>query len=211
MSITQRTRDLASLSDDELIEAINRGHVEESLEVLQDRYGRKVRRFVTSIVKDYSMAQDVAQETFIKVFFRSHLYQIGTNFKAWMFEIARNQALSALRSRRRNPRPMSSLAHLDSDNELEFFDHLLGEADDRRPETEEFMQAFEQAVRSLPEHYRTVFNMCVVQGHSYQEAVQELDLPCGTVAIRIMRARKLLFKGLSHHFGRLRRPPACIQ
>ena len=211
MSIEQLQDSLASCSDDELIEAINLGRVEEGLAVLQERYGRRIRKFAASIVRDYSMAQDVAQETFIKVFFRSHLYQIGTNFKAWMFEIARNQALSALRSRRRNPRPLSSLTHLDSDSEFEFFDHLLGQADDRRPESAEFQHAFEQAVQNLPEHYRTVFDICVVQGRPYQEVAEELGLPCGTVAIRIMRARKILFKGLSHHLGRLRRPPACIQ
>ena len=75
---------------------MNAGQVEESLEVLQARYGHKVRHFIQSIVKDTWLAQDVAQETFVKVFFKSHLYQIGTSFKAWVFEIARNQAGSVV-------------------------------------------------------------------------------------------------------------------
>jgi RNA polymerase sigma factor (sigma-70 family) len=76
---------------------------------------------------------------------------------------------------------------------------------------EEFMAAFHGAVAGLPEHYRTVFELCVRQGKPYQEAGQLLGLPTGTVAIRIMRARKRLFTALEHHLGRLRRPPACFQ
>jgi RNA polymerase sigma factor (sigma-70 family) len=78
-------------------------------------------------------------------------------------------------------------------------------------EEEEFMTAFQEAVEGLPEHYRTVFELCVRQGKPYQDAGKELGLPTGTVAIRIMRARKRLFTALQHHLGRLRRPPACFQ
>jgi RNA polymerase sigma factor (sigma-70 family) len=73
------------------------------------------------------------------------------------------------------------------------------------------MVAFHDAVADLPEHYRTVFELCVRQGKPYQEAGAQLGLPTGTVAIRIMRARKRLFTALQQHLGRLRRPPACFQ
>jgi DNA-directed RNA polymerase specialized sigma24 family protein len=52
--------------------------------------------------------------------------------------------------------------------------------------------------------------MCVRNGASYKEAGRRLSLPTGTVAIRIMRARKRLFTGLARHFDRIRRPPACF-
>ena len=65
--------------------------------------------------------------------------------------------------------------------------------------------------RHCPSRYRTVFQLCVREGRPYQEAADQLGLPTGTVAIRIMRARKRLFRELSHHLGRLRRPPACFQ
>ena len=73
------------------------------------------------------------------------------------------------------------------------------------------MTAFEAAVENLPEHYETVFRRCVMEGRSYQDAADELGIPTGTVAIRIMRARKRLYQALSPHLDRLRRPPACIQ
>ena len=211
MSKTHEQTTLWSCTDDELIEAMNAGAVEDSLSVLQARYGHKVRQFIQSIVKDTWLAQDVAQETFVKVFFKSHLYQIGTSFKAWVFEIARNQALSALRSRRRSPRPVTSLNFADPDGEQNILEQVFSSEINRDLEEEEFMNAFETAVASLPEHYETVFRRCVIEGRSYQEVADELNIPTGTVAIRIMRARKRLYQALSPHLDRLRRPPACIQ
>lgn len=198
-------------TDDQLMQAINAGQVEEALATLQTRYGRKVVQFITGIVKDTHIAQDVAQETFTKVFLKSHLYQIGTSFKAWVYEIARNQALSALRSRRRCPRPVTSLNFVEPDAEMDLLDRVIADQSERDLEEAEFMAAFDAAVADLPERYEVVFRNCVMKGRSYQDVADELAIPTGTVAIRIMRARKRLYQALAHHLDRLRRPPACIQ
>ncbi len=197
-------------TDDQLVESINRGDVEAGLSALQARYQVKIYRFVLGLVQDTHLAQDVAQETFIKVFLKSHLYRVGTNFRAWLFEIARNQALSALRSRRRSPRPVTSVTVAD-DTDGDLLDQLIGQGMSRRLEEQEFMALFSKAVRELPDKYMEIFTRCVIQGRSYHEVAAELDLPTGTVAIRIMRARKRLFQALSPHLDRLRRPPACVQ
>lgn len=196
-------------TDDRLVEWINQGEVEAGLGALRARYQVKIYRFVLGLVQDTHLAQDVAQETFIKVFLKSHLYKVGTNFRAWLFEIARNQALSALRSRRRAPRPVTSVATDETDGDL--LDQLIGEGVSRKLEEQEFMALFSKAVRELPDKYMEIFTRCVIQGRSYQDVAEELDLPTGTVAIRIMRARKRLFHALSPHLDRLRRPPACVQ
>ena len=171
-ALRERTT-LAACTDDELIEAINRGQVEDGLAVLQARYGSKVRHFVRGIVKDEFLAQDVAQETF--------------------------------------PRPVTSLISVGAGSEIDLLDQVFTDASNRDLETEEFMSAFEAAVRELPEPYRNVFRECVISGRSYQEVGDEFGIPTGTVAIRIMRARKRLFAALSPHLDRLRRPPACVQ
>ncbi len=191
--------------------AINAGDVEAGLEALQGRYGRRIEQFVMGIVQDSHLAQDVTQETFMKVFLKSDFYEIGTNFRAWLYEIARNQALSALRSRKRNPRPVTSLMSSDEEAEGDMLEQIVDGGIQRNLEEDEFMAAFADAVACLPERYRQVFTSCVIQGKSYQEVAKSLKLPTGTVAIRIMRARKRLFQALSHHLDRLRRPPACIQ
>jgi RNA polymerase sigma-70 factor (ECF subfamily) len=209
---TQTTFPSGRLSDDELMTSINQGqHVEESLSIIQRRYGRQVRQFIGSIVRDEWLAQDVAQETFVKVFLKSNLYQIGTNFRAWVFEVARNQSLSALRSKRRIPRPVTSLNFMESEDGLNILDQILANTNNRALEESEFMQAFENAVANLKDHYQSVFRRCVIHGDSYQDVASDLNIPTGTVAIRIMRARKQLYQALSPHLDRLRRPPACVQ
>lgn len=200
----------ANHSDDALMVLVATGKAQTGLTVLQDRYARRIYHFVFGLLKDAHLAQDVTQEVFEKVFLKSHLYRTGTNFRAWLFEVARNQALSALRTRRRSPRPISSL-NTDDDQGNDALDLLPEERVNRDLEEREFMTAFQGAVEHLPERYQTVFDLCVRQGLSYDDAAHRLEIPTGTVAIRIMRARRRLFRELSQHLGRIRRPPACFQ
>jgi RNA polymerase sigma-70 factor (ECF subfamily) len=197
-----------ALSDDELMEQLEAGELEASMGELQRRYHERVYLFVLGVVRDEHLAQDVTQETFERVFLKSHHYTIGTSFRAWLFEIARNQALSALRARRTVPTPISSFH---GDDDAPMLEQLAHRADDRLPEERELMAAFRQAVASLPERYQVVFNLCALRGLEYREAAKLLDIPIGTVAIRLLRARKRLYDSLSQHIGRLRRPPACFQ
>lgn len=199
---------LAGTSDELLLAKLRAGDVEEAMTQFELRYGRRLQHFVKGMVRDSHLAQDVTQEVFEKLLKKHDHYRPGTNFRAWLFEIARNQALTALRARHRVPLPISSLplAH-----DVDPLDALPADDDGRALEEAEFMAAFRAAVDELPERYRSVFDLCVRQGLPYVEAGRALGLPTGTVAIRIMRARKRLFATLQSHLGRLRRPPACFQ
>ncbi len=198
--------DLAT--DEELVDMLRDGETDRGMAGLQSRYGRRIFHFVYGMVRDLHLAQDVTQEVFERVFLKHGLYRPGSNFRAWLFEVARNQALSALRARKRIPRPVTALTDASSERIL---DLLPAENEDRSLEERELMEALAKAIDELPEHYQTVFELCVRQGRPYREAARTLGLPTGTVAIRIMRARKRLFRALSHHLDRLRRPPACFQ
>jgi RNA polymerase sigma-70 factor (ECF subfamily) len=198
----------ADLSDEQLIARMQAGDANAALTELEHRYGKRIYHFVNGMVRDTHQAQDLTQEVFERVMVKHELYRPGTNFRAWLFEVARNQALSALRSRQRLPRPISTLQATDSPDLL---DSIPCPGNGRELEEREFMSAFHAAVADLPAHYRDVFELCVRQGVPYQDAGKQLDLPTGTVAIRIMRARTRLFTALQDHLGRLRRPPACFQ
>ncbi len=197
-------------TDDACVERIRLGDAETGLLMLQERYGARLLHFVQGIVRDAHLAQDVLQEVWQRVYTKHHLYRQGTNFRAWIFEVARNQARSALRSGRHVPRPVSSLAS-GKEEETNQILNSIETHDDRSIEEREFMAEFEKAVASLSDDYRRVFTLCVRQGTAYAEAGRRLSLPTGTVAIRIMRARKQLYRMLERHLDRLRRPPACFQ
>ena len=196
------------LTDEDLIAQLQAGNANQAITELEARYGKRIYHFAYGMVRDAHLAQDVTQEVFEKVLLKHELYRPGTNFRAWLFEVARNQALSMLRSRNRLPRPVSSLQPADGPD---FLDSVAAKPGSQQLVEEEFMAAFQTALDELPDHYRTVFDLCVRQGKPYQEAGRQLQLPTGTVAIRIMRARKRLFAALQQHLGRLRRPPACFQ
>lgn len=204
----ERSDALADRCDEDLVALLQAGDAAAALTEFERRYGRRIYHFVQGMVRDPHLAQDVTQDVFEKVLLKHDLYRPGTNFRAWLFEVARNQALTLLRSRQRTPRPVTSVQTADGPDLLE---SLPAQAPDQQLEEEEFMAAFHTAVAGLPDHYRSVFELCVRQGKPYQDAGRELGLPTGTVAIRIMRARKRLFTALHHHLGRLRRPPACFQ
>ncbi|MEC7583064.1 MAG: sigma-70 family RNA polymerase sigma factor [Planctomycetota bacterium] len=198
-------------SDEELVAMLRSGASDAAMDGIQKRYANRLFHFARGMVRDSHLAQDVVQEVLQKILLKNELYEAGTNFRAWIFEIARNQALSTLRKNRRLPRPVSSIPVDNTGNEQNLLETLETATPDRSLEEREFMAAFEAAVAALPEHYRTVFDVCVRQGKPYRQAATQLGVPTGTVAIRIMRARKRLFGGLEQHLDRLRRPPACIQ
>lgn len=202
------------LTDDDLMELVGSGEAERGLREIERRYGRRVYHLVFGLLRDSHLAHDVTAEVMEKVFLKTSLYQRGTSFRAWLFEVARNQALSTLRQQRRTPRPVSSLGSAGSTPELEE-DWLANipevSSQARVAEEREFMAAFQAAVAELPTTYQQVFELCVQQGHSYDDAARRLRIPVGTVAIRIMRSRQRLFRTLSRHVDRIRRPPACFQ
>jgi RNA polymerase sigma-70 factor (ECF subfamily) len=209
--VDQPLSSLPAASDEDLVAMLQGGEADTAITTLETRYGRRLLHFVHGMVRDPHLAQDIVQEVFEKVLLKHDLYRAGTNFRAWLFEIARNQALSAMRARARLPRPISSLQGSHETEIGDMLDGIAAPGEDRSLEEQEFMTAFRAAVDELPEHYHTVFELCVQQGRPYQDAGRILNLPTGTVAIRIMRARKRLFGALEKHLDRLRRPPACFQ
>lgn len=196
--------------DDLLLLRFTEGGDEGAFRELLGKYEARVHRYILGFLRDDSLADDVTQEVFLKVFLKHSLYQTGTHFRAWLFEVARNQALSALRRARRIPKPVTAL-NLCEDDKDPFEAHVVEAFDAPHLIEQEFKGLFQEAVETLPPIYREVFGYCVLEGHTYEQASLFLEIPKGTVAIRLMRARKRLFRALSAHIGRIRRPPACFR
>ena len=199
------------LTDEDLLARLKLGDAETAIAGIQQRYGKRIFHFIQGMVRDPHLAQDLVQEVLHKVFCKHELFAIGTNFRAWLFEIARNQALSALRNKKRMAKPLSSLMLSGENDTSKLLESIPDNHIEQTLEESELMRALAMAVAELPPQYRTVFELCVQRGMPYQDAGRQLGLPTGTVAIRIMRARKRLFAALQNHMGRIRRPPACFQ
>ncbi len=134
-------------------------------------------------------AEDLLQDTYVRAFRFFHRYEPGTNAKAWLFKILRNGFINRYRKAQKRP------DEVDFSKIEEIFESLL-EPHQRMPGPEEEVLArsldepIEDALRALPEEYRSVLLLAVVEGFSYREIAATLDCPMGTVMSRLHRARK---------------------
>ena len=190
---------LLDSADDDLMAMIREGQADLALPVLERRHGRELRRVVQGIVREPSLAADVATEAIEKIWLERARYQPGTNFRAWLIGVTRNHALTALRRLRRAARVGGTAwGAEDSADLLARTPCLTTEG----AEASELSHVLSAAVADLPERYRTVFHLCVQQQRPYSEVSRALRLPKGTIAIRIRRARQRLLGTLAPHLDR---------
>jgi RNA polymerase sigma-70 factor (ECF subfamily) len=152
--------------------------------------------FARWLVHDSHDAEDLVQETYLKALRNFASFQPGTNFRAWMFRILRNNFLS---SRSKLERRMTVAMDSEEDGpELA--------VDTETPETilmSRFnSQLMRRAIDDLPVQYREALLLCEVEEMSYQEIAEILSIPIGTVMSRLARARKAVRESLLSAPGR---------
>jgi len=142
-------------------------------------------------------AQDVVQETFLKAYRAFHSYTEGTNLKAWLYRILTNTYINTYRKAQRRP----SEVELGELQDLYLYKRL-GEASGATQSAEaDMLDDFVDtdiidALESLPEVFRMPVLYADVEGFSYKEIAEILDVPIGTVMSRLHRGRKALQKKL---------------
>jgi RNA polymerase sigma-70 factor (ECF subfamily) len=148
-------------------------------------------------------AEDLVQETYLKAYRAFGSFQEGTNLKAWLYKILTNTFINSYRAKKRRPEQ----SELDEVEDLYLYRRLGGleAAAAGRSAEEEVMDLFadedvKQALESLPEQFRIAVLLADVEGFSYKEIADILDVPIGTVMSRLHRGRKALQKAL-YDFG----------
>jgi RNA polymerase sigma-70 factor (ECF subfamily) len=151
-------------------------------------------------------AEDLVQETYLKAYRAFGSFQEGTNLKAWLYRILTNTFINSYRARRRRPEQ----SELDDVEDLYLYRRLGGleAVSAGRSAEEEVLEHFtetevKEAVESLPEQFRLAVLLADVEGFSYKEIADILDVPIGTVMSRLHRGRRSLEKTL-HDFGMAR-------
>lgn len=142
-------------------------------------------------------AEDVVQETFLKAYRGYDTFKEGTNLKAWLYRILTNAYINRYRKKQRRP----SEVELGELQDVYLF-RRLGEPSGARLSAEETVldrfvdDDVKRAVESLPDHFRMPVLLADVDGFSYKEIAEILDIPIGTVMSRLHRGRKALQKKL---------------
>jgi RNA polymerase sigma-70 factor (ECF subfamily) len=144
-------------------------------------------------------AEDLVQETYLKAYRAFDSFQAGTNLKAWLYRILTNTFINSYRSRKRRPEQ----TELDDVEDLYLYRRLGGleAAAAGRSAEEEVLEHFTEgdvkaAIEALPEQFRLAVLLADVEGFSYKEIAEILDVPIGTVMSRLHRGRKALQKAL---------------
>jgi RNA polymerase sigma-70 factor (ECF subfamily) len=138
-------------------------------------------RFALRLTRHHDDAQDLVQRSCVRALERQHQWQPDTNLLAWMYSITHSIWLNELSARRL--RPVGSLVDEDG-TDIEIEDRAAPD-----PETSMFYAQVVAAVDELPQAQRVVMLLVAVEGLSYREASDVLDLPIGTVMSRLSRAR----------------------
>ena len=141
-------------------------------------------------------AEDLIQETYFKAYKYYDKFEEGTNLKAWLFRIMKNSFINGYRKKQNQP-PESAFSDIE-----ESFENLV--SDDagqiKNPE-EEILESVldedvQQAIDTLRDDYRMVILLVDLEGFSYKEAAEILEVPVGTVMSRLYRGRRILEKAL---------------
>ena len=144
-------------------------------------------------------AEDLVQETYLKAYRGFGGFTEGTNLKAWLYRILTNTYINIYRAKQRRP----DETELDEGEDLYLFRRLGGLEAARagRSAEDELMDFFtdaevKDAIEALPENFRMAVLLADVEGLSYKEIAEVLDIPIGTVMSRLHRGRKALQKTL---------------
>jgi RNA polymerase sigma-70 factor (ECF subfamily) len=157
--------------------------------------------FALRMTNNHADADDLVQETFLKAFRFWDKYEKGTNIRAWLFRIMKNSYIN--RYRRESKAPDT----VDYDQIQNFYDSIREEtADANDLQASVFNNLLDDdvasAVAELPEDFRTVVILCDIEGLTYEEIAEFIDIPLGTVRSRLHRGRNLLRAWLTKYAKR---------
>jgi RNA polymerase sigma-70 factor (ECF subfamily) len=173
-----------SLSEEELVSALaNREKI--AVEALYDMYSASLFGVISRIVIETETAEDVLQETFVKIWnsFSSYSTEKGRLF-TWMVNIARNLAIDKIRSKdfknqNKNRELENNVTFIDEQRNTVYKPELLG---------------IKELVGTLKPEQKAIIDLVYFKGYTHVEAAEELDIPLGTIKTRLRMAIQLLRK-----------------
>ena len=179
-------------TDEELISRFQNGD-EQAYITLVNRYKDKLINFVYRLVNDRDQAEDIIQDTMLKLYTHKHYYRNIAKFSTWIYTIAGNFAKTELRKKKtRKVTNNSQLGYEDRD-----YDPPSSEPSPQKLVEDDFINTkIHDAIDNLPEHFRIVTVLRDIEKLPYEEISSIVEIPLGTVKSRINRARLQLQKDL---------------
>lgn len=163
------------------------------------QFTRQLYSAAMRMTRNAADAEDLVQETYLKAYRAYHTFQEGTNLKAWLYRILTNTYINKYRKDSRRP----SEVDLGTVEDLYLYRRLGSEESAEAARTTEdrvldglVESDIKSAVEELPENFRMPVLLADLEGFSYKEIAEILDIPIGTVMSRLHRGRKAMQKRL---------------
>ncbi len=190
-----RLEPLNQWSDEDLLGAFRQGR-REAFGALVRRYERELYGYLRRYLGDDHLADDVFQNTFLQVYVKGDQYELGRPVKPWLYTIATNQAVDALRRNGRHPAvSLDQTVREAGDGEIRSLIEVL-ESNASGPleqvQGDERRNLVRAGVEQLPDFLRQVVILAYYQGLKYRDIADVLDIPVGTVKSRLHAALKRL-------------------
>jgi RNA polymerase sigma-70 factor (ECF subfamily) len=173
------------LTDSQIIEKVKAGETELFSELVQ-KYQNKIFAYVYKIVNHKEEAEDIVQETFIKVYKNLNSFDADRKFSSWLYRISHNETINYLKKNKK----VTTLYYQEGDylfNSLKYEKDLIKELI-----TKEDDQRLKMVLEKLPFKYKEVIILKYLEDKSYEEIAQILNKPINTIGTLINRAKKHL-------------------
>jgi RNA polymerase sigma-70 factor (ECF subfamily) len=186
--------DWRALTDQDVVRQAVAGRESAYREIIR-RYQRPVYSLIYRMVRNKELAEDLAQDTFIKMLNGIASYRPEYKFSSWIFKIANNAAIDHLRRREIDTLSLDGSPHAEDAEAIEATTLQIGSDSESQLDevaSKELGSQIERAIGQLRPEYRNCILLRHVEGRPYEEIAEILDLPLGTVKTYIHRARNEL-------------------
>ncbi|NCO33010.1 MAG: sigma-70 family RNA polymerase sigma factor [Armatimonadetes bacterium] len=167
----------------------------ETFDRLMEMHETQIYNLAYRMIGNREDAADLTQDAFIRAFHALPRFRGGSAFSTWLYRIATNVCLDHIKKYRRQKSKMTpSQIRTADQEELDLLDELGDSSLDPQEvlDRREQQKAVQSVISTLPEHQRAVLVLYDIQGESYEEVAQILDISIGTVKSRLNRARLAL-------------------
>lgn len=175
----------AASEDNDIVELLRAGAQRRAFALVVDRYERKLYRLCCALLRDPSLAQDVAQESLVRIWRTLARYDGRASLSTWIYVITRNRCRTALEQRRHQ----AAREQMDAPAEIDFHEERVYEARDR-------FALLRELVDALPDRYRLTLTLYYYEERSVSEVAAMLVMPENTVKTTLHRARARLLEEL---------------
>jgi RNA polymerase sigma-70 factor (ECF subfamily) len=183
------------MEEKELVRLSQEGS-EEAFAALVKKYRIKVFNLAFSLTRDRDVADDLAQEAFIKAYYALPRFQFRSGFGTWLYRVAINHVRDYLRKKSR-----ISQISIENIKESSILQEDKMTKEEKESTEEQRKKLVYQSLRSLPEKHQVILSLKDIQGFSYEEISKIMKISPGTVDSRIHRARKMLREKLAPYFS----------